>query len=91
MNPFKDFLEKNAWILNSHSDTKVITTHTLGEWALKKAQWYKEQAIKNDSLKYYKSPGGGFELLTICGVYRDIAFECLGEEEASKRLKELNK
>lgn len=75
---FKDYLEKNAWVLNSHSDTKVMAMDTLGKWFLKKSICLKKQIdgdeIDGIDLAYWE---GNRQLL------RELAVDCLGKEKVS--------
>ncbi|KKK87116.1 hypothetical protein LCGC14_2756480 [marine sediment metagenome] len=100
---FKDYLDKNSWVLNSHSDTKVVTTETLGKWHLEKwikhnkdLQYSAEELIENMKmiLKGRDLPLANV-ILSMEGVpyqsHLEIAVDCLGEKEVKKRLEELNK
>lgn len=83
---FKEYLEKNSWILNSHSDTKVITIETLGKWAvnsIKTNKQIKEKLIQENDLRKSQSYLMAFGKEEFA---REIAVACLGEVEIQKRL-----
>ena len=94
MSLFKKYLEKNSWVLNSHSDTRVVTLDTLGKWAL---QEWEDCVVEGDNdvsreaaywlkLDKFKMLG----MLTHDAFMIEIAFACLGEEKLKEHLKKVS-
>ncbi len=95
---FEKYLERNSWVLNSHSDTKVISIHTLGEWAWK--TFYentKRIRLAKDGKGAFKDKKGRVrrlkkeymnKLIHRNDVYINIALACLGKKEIDKRLQD---